>query len=189
MPVLDYRDHLPGRPERVLVGGTSGSGKTTLARRIADLIGAPHAELDALHHGPGWTVRPSFNANVASLAAHRTWVTEYQYVTARPLLLSRCDLLVYLLLPRSLVMARVLRRTIHRSLRREVLWNGNIELPLRTIFTDRDHVVRWAWRTHGSNAERIAELQATRPEVPVVVLRSGRHVTRWLDGPLAAALS
>ena len=189
MPVLDHRDRLPGRPERVLVGGTSGSGKTTLARRIADQIGAPHTELDSLHHGPNWTVRPTFEADVVALAAQQRWVTEYQYPTARPLLLARCDLVVYLLRPRWLVMARVIRRTVRRSVRREVLWNGNIEPPLRTVLTERDHIVRWAWRTHGRNAERIAEIRAARPDVPVIVLCSGRDIARWLNGQLAAASS
>lgn len=34
--------------------GSSGSGKTRLARRIADLIGAPHVELDSIYHLAGW---------------------------------------------------------------------------------------------------------------------------------------
>jgi hypothetical protein len=97
-------------------------------------------------------VRPEFLADVAALAEQQRWVTEYQYPDARPLLLARCDLVVYLLLPRWLVMSRVVRRTIRRSLRREVLWNGNREPPLRTFFTDRDHVVRAAWRSHSRRA-------------------------------------
>jgi adenylate kinase family enzyme len=95
----------------VVVGGTSGSGKTTLACRIGAAIGAWHTEIDSLHHGPGRTVRPQFLADVAALAAQR-WVTEYQCPDARPLLLARCDLVVYLLLPRWLVISRVVRRTI-----------------------------------------------------------------------------
>jgi energy-coupling factor transporter ATP-binding protein EcfA2 len=78
VPVLSVADRLPYRPSRVLVGGTSGSGKTTLAGRIALMIGASHTEIDSLHHGPGWTMRPEFIADVAALAGESTWVTEYQ---------------------------------------------------------------------------------------------------------------
>ena len=42
---------------------------------------------------------------------------------------------------------RVVKRTLGRRLRREVLWAGNVEPPLRTFFTDREHIVRWAWST------------------------------------------
>jgi hypothetical protein len=56
-------------------------------------------------------------------------------------LLARCDLVVYLLPPRALVMGRVVRRTVRRALCRQVLCNGNIEPPLRTLLTDRDHII------------------------------------------------
>jgi adenylate kinase family enzyme len=174
----------------VVVGGTSGSGKTTLARRTTAAIGAAaHTEIDSLHHGPGWTVRPEFLADVAALAERQRWVTEYQYPDARPLLLARCDLVVGVLLPRWLVISQVVRRTIGRSLRREVLWNGNREPPLRNFFTDRDHVVRAAWRSHGRDAARIEHIRAARPEVPIVVLTSHREIAHWLRGPLAIAVA
>jgi adenylate kinase family enzyme len=180
VPIVSAADRLPRRPTQVVVGGTSGSGKTTLARRIAAAISASQTEIDSLHRGPGWTVRPEFLADVAALAERQRWVIEYP--DARPLLLARCDLVVYLLLPRWLVMSRVVRRTIGRSFRREVLWNGNVELPLWTFFTDRDHVVRAAWRSYGRNAARIAHIHAARPEVPVVVLTSHREIAHWLRG-------
>jgi adenylate kinase family enzyme len=182
VPLLSAADRLPRRPSRVVVGGTSGSGKTTLARRIGATIGASHTEIDSLHHGPGWTVRPEFLADVTALAGRQRWVTEYQYPDARPLLMARCDLVVYLLLPRWPVMSRVVRRTIGRSLRREVLWNGNRDPPLRTFFTDRDHVVRAAWRSHGRNAAHITHIHMARPEVPIVVLTSHREIAHWLRG-------
>jgi hypothetical protein len=83
-------------------------------------------------------------------------------------------------------MAQLVRRTLRRSLRREVLWNDNIEPPLRTIMTDRDHIIRWAWRTHLLGARRVDEIAATYPGLPLVVLRSRRDVTAWIDGPLTA---
>jgi adenylate kinase family enzyme len=187
--MLNAADRLPYQPSRVLVGGTSGSGKTTLAGRIAAMIDATHTEIDSLHHGTGWTARPEFIADVAALAAGQRWVTEYQYPDARPLLLARADLVVYLLLPRLLVMSRVVRRSIRRSIRREVLWNGNVEPPLWTLFTDREHVVRAAWRSRSRIASRIAEIQAARPDLPFVLLTSGNEITQWLRGPLALAIA
>ena len=187
--MLSAGDRLLCRPSRVLVGGPSGSGKTTLAGCIASMIGASHTEIDSLYHGPGWTVRPEFIADVAALAAGQQWVIEYQYPEARSILLARADLVVYLLLPRRLVMSRVVRRSIRRSIRREVLWNGNVEPPLWSFFTDRDHVVRAAWRSYSRSASRIADVQAARPDLPIIVLTSGTQIAPWLRGPLAIAIA
>ncbi|MBM7504660.1 AAA family ATPase [Agromyces aurantiacus] len=186
--MLLERDPLPAPPQRVLVAGTSGSGKSTLAAHIADAAGLPYVELDSLFHGPGWSPRPEFDAEVAALASADRWATEWQYGTARPVLAARADLMVWLDLPRRVVMRRVVGRTIRRRVRNEELWNGNHEAALRTVLTDRDHIVRWAWRTHGLTAMRIAELAATRPELPIVRLRSAAAVERWTSGPLAAAV-
>ncbi len=120
-------DPLPRRPERVLVAGSSGAGKTTLARAVAEALGCSHVELDSLHHGPGWTQRPEFEDDVA-VAAASSWVSERQYAAVRELLLEQADLLVWLDLPRRVVMRRVIRRTVGRRVRREVLWSGTRSL-------------------------------------------------------------
>ena len=168
------------------VAGTSGSGKSTLARRLAELLGAPYVELDALHHGPGWRQRGTFVADVDAFTAGPTWVTEWQYETVRDLVADRADLLVFLLYRRSLVMRRVAGRTVVRRLRRTELWNGNREGPLRTFFTDPEHIVRWAWRTHPRTAARHAELAGA--DAVVVGLRTPRELEAWLAGPLTEAL-
>lgn len=186
--MLTERDPLPAPPRRVIVAGTSGSGKSTLAQRIARQAGLRYVEIDGLFHGPGWTPRPEFDDEVAALAASERWATEWQYASARPVLAARADLVVWLDLPRRVVMRRVVRRTLRRRIRREELWNGNREPALRTVLTDPDHIVRWAWRTHAQHAERIAALAAARPELPIVRLRSAGAVERWLQGPLADAL-
>ncbi len=184
MPLLGADDALPYRPRRVLVTGTSGSGKTTLATRIAETLDLPRAEIDGLFHGPGWTPRPSFVDEVHEFAAQPGWVTEWQYDQVRDHLADRADLLVWLDLPRWRVMTQIVRRTLRRRLRREQLWNGNIEPPLRTVLTDADHIVRWAWRTHRRTTARVHELQARCPDLPVVRLRGHAESARWVAGRL-----
>ncbi|NUT37727.1 MAG: hypothetical protein HOV79_32175 [Hamadaea sp.] len=182
MPLLTADDPLPRRPARVLVTGTSGSGKTRLAAEMARLWGLPRVELDALHHGPGWQPRPTFAAEVEEFAAQPRWVTEWQYTgQLGDVLTGRVDLVLWLDHPRALVMWQVVRRTLRRRLRRETLWNGNTEGPLRAIFTDPDHIIRWAWRTHRKAAARVADLLARRgDEVAVVRLRGRGQVARWV---------
>ena len=183
---LAWHDPLPARPRRILVAGTSGAGKTTVASALAARLGVPHVDIDGLFHGPGWTPRPEFAEDVAAFVAREEWVTEWQYSAVRPLLLARADLLVWLDLTRPAVMRQVVPRTLRRRLRRVELWNGNVEPPLWTILRDRDHIVRWAWRTHPRTAARVRTVLGA-PDPPVVVrLRTRREVRGWLGGPVAA---
>lgn len=133
-------------------------------------------------HGPGWTPRETFAAEVEAFSAQPGWVTEWQYGSARALLAQRTDLLVWLDLPRATVMRQVAARTVRRRFRRQVLWNGNIEPPLWRIFKDREHIVRWAWTTHAKTARRVAALRQQRPELTIVRLRNWGKAQQWLDG-------
>jgi adenylate kinase family enzyme len=165
---------------RILVAGTSGSGKTTLAAHIARIADVPHTEIDALFHHAGWTPNPRFEDEVRELVAGDAWVTELQYPTARPLLAARAQLLVWLDLPRRVVLPRIVRRTVSRSLRRTELWNGNVEAPLRTFFTDPEHIVRYSMQTHGLQATRVREALRANPGLRLVRLRTARDTARFL---------
>jgi adenylate kinase family enzyme len=168
-----------------VVAGVSGSGKTTLAATLAQVIGGPHTEIDALFHGPGWTPRPEFLDDVQTLVAAETWTTEWQYDSARPILAEHADLLVWLDLPFVRVtVPRLIRRTLSRRWRREVLWNGNVEPPLRTIFTDPNHVIRWGIQTRRKFTDLVPHLEYEYPQLAVVRLRSQVEVDRWIAGPL-----
>lgn len=185
--LLGARDGLQCHPQRVLVAGTSGAGKTTLAARISQVLGLRHVEIDALFHGPGWTPRETFIAEVEAFSAQAGWVTEWQYGTVRALLAERADLMVWLDLSRARVMRQVIARTVRRRWRRQVLWNGNSEPPLWTIVTDPEHIVRWAWATHTKSAQRVIDLRERRPDLDIVRLRNWHEAQDWLDGALRDA--
>jgi adenylate kinase family enzyme len=169
--------------ERVIVVGTSGAGKTTLAGRIAARLGIEHIEIDALFHGPGWTPRPEFLEDVRAFAGRDAWVTEWQYEAARPVLLERATLAVWLDYPVWLRMSRSVCRTVRRRLRRAELWNGNREGPLWRVLVDDDHIIRWAWRTRHKYDDLRARLDAEgRADLPLVRLRSQAQADAWLAG-------
>ncbi|WP_367137090.1 AAA family ATPase [Saccharothrix sp. HUAS TT1] len=189
MPLLGPADELPHPPRRVLVAGTSGSGKTTLARSVAAVLGLPHVEVDSLYHGPQWTKRSEFEDDVRRLVKGEAWAAEWQYSLVRPLLLEHADTLLWLDHPRAVVMRRLTVRTVRRRLRREELWNGNVEPPLRTVFTDPEHLLRWAWKSHTRTGRRVrAVLDGEHADrLAVVRLRGQRQVDQWRSGPLRRA--
>ncbi|MEJ1086934.1 AAA family ATPase [Microbacterium sp. Mu-80] len=190
--MLTARDPLPSSPRRILVAGVSGSGKTTLARRIAHALDLPNHELDALHHGPGWTPRASFLDDVRAFAATDGWVSEWQYTAkgVNEILPPRAQLVVWLDYPDRIVRARLWRRTLGRSILRRELWNGNREPTLwkLAITTDpEENVLRWQTRTLHRWRERMPAHQAEFPHLTIVRLRHPREVGAWLQAVSSGA--
>ena len=180
--MLSARQTLPGpTPARVLVAGVSGVGKTTVARRIGEKLGLPHTEIDSLFHGPNWTPRSAFDAEVRELVARPAWVTEWQYSSARPVLAARADLLVWLDLPFRVTLARVIRRTLRRARTRETLWNGNVEPGLWHAVTDAEGIIVWAVKTRKKYRREVPALEAEHPGLAIVRIRSQREADAWLS--------
>jgi adenylate kinase family enzyme len=167
--------------QRVIVAGTSGVGKTTTAGRISRALDLPYTEIDGLFWGPEWQHRATFEQEVDAFTSQPRWVIEWQYTAVRPLLAARADTLVWLRLPKTTVMRRLTRRTLTRRLRRQELWNGNTEPPLRTIFTDPDHIIRWGWRTFPTTDPRVRQALTDNPHLQLVELRSQRAIDAWLE--------
>ncbi len=178
--MLGADDVLDPRPRRVLVAGTAGVGKTTTAGRIGRALGVPHTEIDSRYHGPDWTPREEFAAEVDAYSSASDWVTEWQYTAVRGLLAERADTLVWVDLPILIALGRLVRRTLRRRLGRVRLWNDNLEPPLWTFFTDRDHIVRWGWRERRASRRAVPELLRTAPHLRIVHLRSQREVDRFV---------
>ncbi|AIY01807.1 putative adenylate kinase [Arthrobacter sp. PAMC 25486] len=178
--MLTAADPLPTRPQRILVAGVSGCGKTTLAARLGRVLDLPHTEIDSLFHGPNWVPRTDFTSDVGHLTKGSGWVTEWQYSAVRRMLAERADTLVWLDYPVWLSMSRLVRRTVRRRLRGQELWNGNFEGPLHGVFTDRDHIIRWGWRTRYKLRLRVPALEGEFPGLSVVRLHSPAEVEVWL---------
>ncbi|MBN1955576.1 MAG: adenylate kinase [Anaerolineae bacterium] len=171
--------------QRYVVVGTSGSGKTTLAREISVALDIPHVELDALHWGPDWTPVPFdvFRARTAEALSGEAWSVDGNYSKVRGLVWGRADTLVWLDYPLPIVLARVVRRTVSRSLTGEELWSGNRESLRRALF-DRDSILLWVLQTYWRRRQEYPILLA-QPEyvhLGVVCLRSPRAARAWLAG-------
>ncbi len=137
------------QPRRIAIVGNSGSGKTTLARAVAERIDAEHIELDSIHHLEDWTPieRDEMRRIISERIECDAWVVDGNYASmVQDLVLARADTVVWLDLPRRVVMPRIVRRTLGRMLLRRELWNGNRE-RFRNLF-NRDpyeNIILWSW--------------------------------------------
>ena len=162
-----------------IVSTASGNGKTTVGRALADRLGVPFHELDALHHGPNWTeaTPEELRAKVQPVVAGDAWVIDGAYRgKLGDLVLERAEVVVWLDLPIRVWLPRLLRRTAHRVIQREELWNGNRE-RLRDVLYPPHSVVYYALRHH---RERRRRYPSELARFPVVRLRTTEEVEDFL---------
>jgi len=136
------------RMRRVSLVGLPGCGKTTIGRKLAASLDVPFVELDSIFHQPGWAELPrdAFRERVDDALTGPAWVVDGNYSAVRDLVWDRADTVVWLDLPRRLMMRRVILRTVRRAVTRERLWNGNRE-PLTNFYRldPEKNIIRWAW--------------------------------------------
>jgi len=167
---------------RVNVVGTSGSGKTTFAAELARRLGVPHLELDALSWEPNWTAAPTpiLRERVSAAVVGEAWVVDGNYRAVRDLVWARADTVIWLDPPFGVVMWRVIRRTLLRGLRGEVLWSGNRESLLMAI--GRNSIILWALTTYHRRKRDYPGLFRQHPGLRVVRLQSAAEARRFLEG-------
>jgi adenylate kinase family enzyme len=168
-------------PTKIAVVGTTCAGKTTVAKRLAEIHGVPHVELDALHWGPDWSeaTDDEFRSRVERALAVDGWVVDGNYTgKLGDLVLERADLVVWLDPSLPVVLGRLGTRTVRRVRTGEELWSGNRE-TWRGAFFSRDSLFLWALKTHGPLRARYEERLA---KYDVVRLRSPSDTDAWLAG-------
>ena len=145
----------------IAVLGVSGSGKTTFATKLAEATGIPQIELDLLNLRPGWVSRyeEDFEGMVRDLddaIAQDAWVLAGGYSKLRERILTRADTVVWLALPKWLVMWQVFSRSFMRAAFRQPILNGNVETFSR--WPEKGHPIQIAWQHYKRKNKQIEDL-------------------------------
>lgn len=163
---------------RVLVIGSGGSGKSTFAARLGKRTGLPVIHLDTLYWRPGWepTPREEWAALVDELLGRDEWIMDGNYGGTMERRLAACDTVVFLDLPRTLCLWRVVARSIR--------YRGRTRPDMREGCDERLtwEFVSWVWdyprASRPGVLKRVRELKSGQQ---VFHLRSTREVLRFLD--------
>lgn len=142
--------------QRILVWGNSCSGKSTLASQIAGKLGCPMVELDALNWLPDWvglnqTDPARLEARMAQATRGHQWVVAGSYTAqAKIAIWPRLDMVIWLDLPRPLLLYRCLRRCWQRSRRKTLLWGTNQESFMQhlKVWQGEDSLLWWVFTQH-----------------------------------------
>ena len=167
--------------ERIVVVGTTGSGKSWLASHLAERLGLPHVELDALFWDPHWTPAPQFRERVAAAVAGAGWVVDGNYRAIRDLTWPRAQTIVWLDYGLGTIYRRLIPRIYRRIQRKEVLWNGNRERLWMQF--KWDGLLVWVMRTYWRRRREYPRLLASYAyrHLRLVRLRSPAETACWLE--------
>lgn len=128
---------------------------------------------------------------VTATAEQPQWVISGNYGSVREHLWPHAEVIVWLNYSFPTVLYRVLKRSLTRAFKREVLRNGNRE-SLRKSFLSKDSIILWVITTYHRRRQQLAALQQDRtyPHLTWIELRhpsEARALLAALREPAAVA--
>lgn len=154
-----------------------------MARALAAKMELPYHELAAGYWHENWQPAPAdvFREWVTGLAADDRWVIDGLYLKA--ITWSRADTLIWLDYPLTVVLARLVRRTLQRIQTGEQAWGTTNRETWRRSFFSRDALIGSVIRTH--HARRRSYLRklgkSQYAHLSVHRLRTPQAADHWLD--------
>ncbi len=165
--------------------GSGGAGKSTFSRRLGERLGLEVIHLDTAYWRPGWvaTEKDEWARKVEELCRRESWVMDGNFSGTLEPRLAACDTVVFLDLPRTVCVWRVLKRAVmYRNTPRPDMAAG-----CREKF-DPEFLL-WVWNYPSRTRPKVLALLEKHTEGRKVVrLRSRAEVERFLnqlEGPAA----
>jgi adenylate kinase family enzyme len=139
--------------------------------------------MDGLFWGPNWTEsdHDAFRERVDLATSQRRWVADADYLPRiGTLVWERADTVVWLDVPTSLILRRLVRRTIKRSILRTKLWAGNRE-SLSNLF-NKGSLRRWVETINAADRATYEEMFADDrwSHIDRIRVETVRELESWL---------
>lgn len=151
--------------QRINVVGTSASGKTTFSKALAQKMGAPHIEMDALNWQSNWQ-QCAYDELMIKLGTHLagdSWVLDGNYSRTTPLKWQNVELVIWLDYGFGLNLYRSVSRSIKRIISGKAIWldTNNIE-TVKKSFLSRDSVIWYMMKNYRSNRKKYLTVMQSR---------------------------
>lgn len=137
----------------MVIGVGAGVGKSTFARRLGKLTSIEVTHLDRLYWKPNWVEAPleEFRAAQRQVVQNEQWIIEGNYSRTFDIRESSADTVIYLELPLSVCLYRVLKRRVqYHGKTRDDIGEG-CEEKIDWIF------LQYILKTYGSRRKKMVE--------------------------------
>ena len=163
--------------KKILVIGSSGAGKSTFARRLGGATGLEVIHLDRLFWNPSWVETPKdeWPKRVEKALQGDSWIIDGNYSGTMELRLPACDTVIFLDLPRSVCVYRILKRVaFYRPGSRPDMAQGCDEK------FDWDFI-KWVWNYPVRSKPKVeALLERFQDTKTVIRLKSKKEIENFL---------
>lgn len=164
--------------KRILIVGSGGAGKSTLAKRLGEQTKIPVVHLDFHHWHAGWVEIPKdvWRKKVEELLQTDSWIMDGNYSGTLDIMLTACDTVIFLDLPRILCLWRVLKRLVkYRNKKRPDMADGCFE---RFDF----EFIKFVWGyPQGSKKRVIEKIELYGKQKNIIHLKSRKDVESFLE--------
>ena len=98
--------------KKILVIGSSGAGKSTFSRRLSEITGIEIIHLDKLYWKPNWTEpsKDEWKKTLEKAVSKKAWIMDGNYSGTLEMRLPACETVIFLDLPRTVCVYRVIKR-------------------------------------------------------------------------------
>jgi len=163
--------------KKILVIGAGGAGKTTFARQLGEILGIDVVHLDSFYWRPGWIEPPKdeWAKRIDAMLERDAWIMDGNYSGTLAHRLEACDAVVFLDLPRTICLWRVIKRLVmYRNTTRPDMAEGCPE-HLNLEF------LAWIWNSPKRTRPGIVKLLGEeRNARKAIWLRTPAQIDRFL---------
>lgn len=189
----ESNQQLPFSPigTRIHIMGDSCAGKSTLGARLADALGVDFVDMDALNWLPNWvalaeTDPEEFDRRLHEATAGDDWVVAGSYTPfAQRVFWPRLETVIWLDLPLSLLLRRVIARSWRRWRTNELLWGTNYERfwPQLMVWRKDQSLVWWIVTQYKRRRRQMLEFMSDPrwAHIRFVRLTSPDEIEAWIS--------
>ncbi|ETP67849.1 hypothetical protein G159_15305 [Planococcus glaciei CHR43] len=164
--------------KKIAVIGSGGSGKSTLSRKLGEKLSIEVFHLDAILWKPDWEAVAKDQQQLIQqqLVAQDRWIIDGNYNGTLDIRLKAADCIIFMDIPRSLCLYRVIMRTFrHRRQPRPDMATGCEE---RFNF----NFLKWVWNyPTDKRPEVMNKLERLRGQKEIIIFKSPKEAQLFLE--------